>query len=477
MLRRVGISRGTRRWLPLLLLLGGGGLFYFLSAESTATTPAPRAVPGGRATPAQQNNAAGNHMGGQGAAVNAGNAAGDKAAAAPPPRPRPAVGGRADAAAPPAVPDRAVDVVAADVDALGNRIARGDLEEEDDDMVNDARALGPPPNLISKQTSAELHPAYESLLKEYPFQAVMTQSWRKVNIMLVRAAMNSRQRALFEKYKHEILFLGISSFEDFPLVSVNPFSGRYPPDEYVGLFPGFLHMMREPEKYFPSNVRLILMSQSDFNIPDVPPKDYSVKRPYDFAYSGSDQDVRNDCVGWSSFAKNWSFVKEALEVMCGEFEMTGVLVATKDKKGVKACTIPKSCEGKIVQTTFLDQNGFFGYLRQSKFLFLPQIHDASPRVATQAMGHDLPLLMNSYISGGWKYLNEKTGEFFHDMSDFRQQLRKILDNSVKPGYYEPRQYIRSVAGNVHSGKRLLRYIEDNFSDVIMLPEGTTALYI
>lgn len=30
----------------------------------------------------------------------------------------------------------------------------------------------------------------------------------------------------FEKYKDEILFIGISSFEDFPLPSVNPFSPK-----------------------------------------------------------------------------------------------------------------------------------------------------------------------------------------------------------------------------------------------------------
>jgi hypothetical protein len=33
--------------------------------------------------------------------------------------------------------------------------------------------------------------------------------------------------------------------------------------------------------------------------------------------------VHNDCVGWSSYAKNWSFVKEALEVMCGEYKLKG----------------------------------------------------------------------------------------------------------------------------------------------------------
>ena len=41
--------------------------------------------------------------------------------------------------------------------------------------------------------------------------------------------------------------------------------------------------------------------------------------------------------------------------MCGEYNLKGVLVATKSKDGRKACTIPKSCEGKMVQTTFLTQ--------------------------------------------------------------------------------------------------------------------------
>jgi hypothetical protein len=113
----------------------------------------------------------------------------------------------------------------------------------------------------------------------------MNERWQKVNIMLVRAPMNARQKQLYEKYKDEILFLGISSFEDFPLPSPNPYSYSFPTDEYVGLFPGFLHMMRQPEKYFPDHVKLILMSQSDFNLPNYPARDYSVPRKYDFTYS------------------------------------------------------------------------------------------------------------------------------------------------------------------------------------------------
>ena len=230
--------------------------------------------------------------------------------------------------------------------------------------------------------SAKLHPAHGRLIREYPFQPVRNERGEFVNVILVRSPFRSRhQKELFDQYKQELLFLGISSFEDYPQPPPNPFSGKFPKDEYVGLFPGFLHMLREPAKIFPETVKLVLMSQSDFSLPPPQPK---MATKYDFTFSGSDQDVHNDCVGWSSYAKNWTFVKTALEVMCGELGMTGVLVATKDKQGRRACSIPPSCKGKILQTKFLAQNEFFDYVRQSKFLFVPQVHDASPRVTTQA---------------------------------------------------------------------------------------------
>ena len=236
--------------------------------------------------------------------------------------------------------------------------------------------------------------------------------------------------------------------------------------------------------------------------------------------------MHNDCVGWSSYAKNWSFVKEALEVMCGEYHLTGVLVATKNKQGTKACTIPKSCDGLITQTVYLDQQGtsksiclgvtesllehtdgvlhqcclgtaarcllvmltrallmtpshsegFFDYLKQSRFSFLPQVHDASPRVSTQALSHDVPFLMNANIKGGWKYMDQKTGEFFHDMSNFRTSLEKIIKNADVPYHYEPRKWITEHQGNERAGKRLYEFVRDNFPDT-KLPKGTTALFI
>lgn len=311
-------------------------------------------------------------------------------------------------------------------------------------------------SLVEERGAIELHPEYETLIQEYPFQPVMTHTGQKVNIILVRSPFRGiHHKEMYNRLKDDILFMGISSFEDYPLNSGNPFSGHLDEQYYLNLFPGFLHMMHEPNKYFPPHVKTILMSQSDFSLPIVPPRDYSIPRKYDFTLSGSDQDVYNDCVGWSSYAKNWTFVKEALVVMCGEYNLKGVLVATVSKNGKKACTIPDSCKGKIIQTKYLDQQAYFNYLKQSRFAFLPQIHDASPRVSTQALAHDVPVLMNAYISGGWKYVNNKTGEFFHDMSDLRQSLDKILKNADIPYRYEPRKWLHENYGSKHAGPRLL----------------------
>lgn len=307
------------------------------------------------------------------------------------------------------------------------------------------------------------------LIREYPFQPVRTEVGQLVNIVLVRSPLGRSHIADVEKYKDRILFLGICSMEDFPLPPPNPFSLKFRADAYVGMFPGFLHMFRSPKNIFPSHVKLLLMSQSDFALPRF---DKEFPKKYDFVFSGTDQDVHNDCVGWSSFAKNWTFVKQALEVMCGEYGMTGVLVATKDKPGRKACTIPSSCEGKIIQTSFLSQDKFFEYVKQSRFAFVPQVHDASPRAAAQALALNTPVLMNWNILGGWKYVNEKTGEFFHDLNDFRSSLEKIMRSLAT---YEPSKYMLERYGDEIQGARLKKFVEEHFGDRVQLPKGVRLL--
>jgi hypothetical protein len=74
-------------------------------------------------------------------------------------------------------------------------------------------------------------------------------------------------------------------------------------------------------------------------------------------------------------------------------------------------------------------------------------------------------------------MNEKTGEFFHDMSNFRQSLEKILKGADEPYHYTPQKWINDNYGNENSGKRLLDFVLENFGDRIHLPRGTKWLLI
>lgn len=333
------------------------------------------------------------------------------------------------------------------------------------------------PASLAPALTSVLHPQYAALIKEYSFRPVRTQTGQQVNIILVHSPFqNSHEEQLYERHKNELLFIGISSLEDFPLPPPNPFSAKFPKDKYVGLFPGFLNMYRHPEEIYPSHVKYLDMSQSDFCLPGA---FEPMEKKWDFTFSGSDQDIGNamesECVGWSMFAKNWSFAKQALEVMCGELGMTGVLVATRSKDDKRRCSIPKVCEGKILQTTYISQDQFWLYVRQSRFLFLPQMHDASPRVSAQALALDVPLLMNKNLIGGWKYVTEKSGEYFNDMSDFRESATKIVRNAQAGGVYEPRKWVLENYGDENSGLKLKKWIDDKFPDRVKLPEGTRLL--
>jgi hypothetical protein len=140
------------------------------------------------------------------------------------------------------------------------------------------------------ETDEDMVALIQRLAKEYPFQPVQTDRDEFVNIILVRTPFepfgNEQQERLYHQYKDKILFLGISSWETFPLPS--PYATEsFPADKYLGMFPGFLHMMHDPDSVFPGHVKTLLLSQSDFALPTNPVYAESPPKEYDFVYAAS----------------------------------------------------------------------------------------------------------------------------------------------------------------------------------------------
>ena len=67
------------------------------------------------------------------------------------------------------------------------------------------------------------------------------------------------------------------------------------------------------------------------------------------------------------------------------------------------CNITEKCNKYISSIPYQPQSKFLEHLQQCKWIFVPNISDASPRVVTQAMSYNMPALMNKNIIGGWKY--------------------------------------------------------------------------
>ena len=152
--------------------------------------------------------------------------------------------------------------------------------------------------------------------------------------------------------------------------------------------------------------------------------------------------------------------------MCGKFGLKGAII------GRENCEMPKSCNGKIKILPFLKYHDFQKELQKARFLFVPNITDASPRVITESLCYDLRLLINYNILGGWKYVTPETGEYFSNENDIVPALNKLLKNMNK---YTPRKHFVENYGKEISGKKLCHFIKHNYQNIV--PAANTLEYV
>ena len=250
-------------------------------------------------------------------------------------------------------------------------------------------------------------------------------------------------------------FIGCSSFMNFPCITKNKYditsnkndiSWKY---NYFDMCFGWFHPFKNPDTCIPKDVPKALISESDF----VRWEDYDyqkdVEKEYDFIYVClKDNDKCED--GWQSENRNWELAKKCIEIMCSKYKMRGLLI------GRINCELHPSCHTLMKTTDFLDYHEFIKQYSKCRFIFVPNILDASPRVLTEALSHNIPCLVNKNIIGGWKYVNNKTGMLFNDEHDFENVLQKFLN---KFDTYTPRDYFINNHGAEFEGKEIVSFIK------------------
>ena len=299
---------------------------------------------------------------------------------------------------------------------------------------------------------------------------------KKTNIILVcRPFEKDEHYKMFLANRHDHIFLGISSYQEFPNAPENPIDNwktltkptgnQYFYDMYKTMFDGWLHCFRHPEQFFDTTKPHLLISESDFVDYNVHTPDPTIKKEYDFIYVCTRSDWSNKnpdestCNDWTSINKNWELAKKCLPILCGSkesggFNLKGLLV------GRQGCELPPGIEQNVTLTLHKPYWELMKTFQKAKFIFIPNKHDASPRIITEAMCYNLSVLINTNIVGGWKYATPQTGMLFNDENDIGESLSVLLQNLDK---YIPRQHIINNYGPHHSSEKLLKFLKAHYS--------------
>jgi hypothetical protein len=105
-------------------------------------------------------------------------------------------------------------------------------------------------------------------------------------------------------------------------------------------------------------------------------------------------------------------------------------------------------------------------LSSAKFSFVPSILDASPRVITESMSVNRPVLVHADILGGWQYVTEETGAFFKSCSD----LPNAIDIIFRMKCNGRTHFLGHGGGKIQAGKRLYDFVRSSY------PQAPAAKY-
>lgn len=273
----------------------------------------------------------------------------------------------------------------------------------------------------------------------WPFTFVTDDAGCGTGWVILHAPIQSPSRFdLYADYRRRGFgFVGMTSFMTFP---ANSGSAAL---DYATICQGWAHCFRDPDRFLPPHQPRVLLSLSDFTDPArIAPHRFvapvSQDERFDFVYVCADQP-------WKRRAKNWSLAERCLSRLCGQLELRGLMVGV-DPAGIRA---PPG----LTVRPWLPYGRFLRFLAGSRFLFVPNEWDASPRVLAEALCLNIPILVNRALIGGWKYVAAATGRFFDDEHDVIAAAEQCLHR-----VFRPRSWYLSQFGPGPAGRKLLTLV-------------------
>jgi glycosyltransferase involved in cell wall biosynthesis len=239
--------------------------------------------------------------------------------------------------------------------------------------------------------------------------------------------------------KKHILF-GLSAHSIFP---------KNRPD-VVELCRGWIHCFRNPDEYLGTEIPRILLHESDFTDEKFF-RSQGQAKVYDVVYSckrGKNQQRY----------KNFKLFKRCLPILVGEMGLKIAVIGSRPK-------IPPAFKKSVHCIGPVQPKPMRDIIDRSRIAFFPNILDAGPRVITESLCMNVPVVVNENILGGWKYVNDQTGAFFTSPEDVKKAFAKVLKSNL-----HPRKWYTANYGRKKSGKILYDFVQS------IAPKATKAKY-
>ena len=119
---------------------------------------------------------------------------------------------------------------------------------------------------------------------------------------------------------------------------------------------------------------------------------------------------------WHSDTKNYTLAIASFEKLLEQTNYTIKIIGRKP---------PEHLIGKISYIEFMPFKDFLTLLASCDILYNPSVSDASPRILPQALTVDTAIIVNKYIAGGSKYVNDQTGVLIADENDFVEAVHTV----------------------------------------------------
>ena len=195
------------------------------------------------------------------------------------------------------------------------------------------------------------------------------------------------------------------------------------------------------DKIFPSEIKKYLFSESDFcdkltTCVDSQSEKWNKKR-YDFVYF--------TLISREGTKSKGLYLLSLINEVAKELKLKGLVVnySTRETKKHKGTIYHKSLDNikkniskftnlKIINNKYSCEE-VCEIMKSCKFVLLPSDADASPRLLVESIVRDVPLVVNSSIYGGWKYINNGNGAFF-DAPNIEECYYKKYDKDYE--YYK-----------------------------------------